>query len=79
MLMKPGPETSTVGADVVEVGAGEHLGGDVAGRAAEPAGQRQRAVGLEVGVLRPAYDRVHRLAGDRLEGGRQPVAEIVLK
>jgi hypothetical protein len=57
----------------------EHRVGDIEGRTAQPAGQRDRPVGLEVGVPGPVQHRVDRLAGDGGEGGRQAVAEIVLK
>jgi hypothetical protein len=52
-----------------------HVGGDIAGVATQPAGQRQRSVCLEVRVLRPADARVSRRSGRRLEGGREPVVQ----
>ena len=62
-----------------QVRAAQRVGGDLARGPAQPPGQRQRAVGLEVGVLRAAHHGVHPLTGDRREGVRQPLAEQILQ
>ncbi len=47
--------------------AGQHVGGDVAGRTTEPLGQRQCAVSLVVGSVGTPHDGIGRFAGDGRE------------
>ena len=76
-LMKPGPAISAV-ATPARSAASRTVCGDLARVAAELLGQRQRAVGLGVGVVRRAHDRVDAgAAGDRVERRLEPVGEDV--
>ena len=58
---------------------GKHIGRDLPRGAAELASKRQRAVGLEVGVLRASHDWVHALTGDRLKGVCEPINEKIFQ
>ena len=76
-LMKPGPAISTV-ATPSRSAAATHRPGDVARVAAELLGKRQRAVGLRVGAVGRAHDRIDAGApGDRVERRLQAGGEDV--
>ena len=65
MLRKPGPETSIVAMSSFAASAGDDLAGELARVALARLGERQDAVGLEVGAVAAAQHRVAAGAGFR--------------
>ena len=73
-MTKPGPLISTAAGEVVDLQGVDDAGGDLAGVAAQPLGQGQGDVGLEVRELRGPD---HRVGGGVL--GAERVAERLLE
>jgi hypothetical protein len=76
---EPRPGDLHPGAQVGEIGPRHHLRGDLARRATQSAAEGESAVGLEVGVLRPAQAGVGRGAGDRRERRCEPFVQQLLQ